>query len=233
MYQRSRNLTVPMLTIVLLLTVSLACIEPGISERSAATTADQRDLAHREDRSPTLEILSSSNYVDAGWFYIVGEVRNNTNKPMEYVKIAATLYDAGDKVVGTDFAYTMLDVIPPHDEAPFEIGTGEWQGATRYRLQVQGRQGSLPRQDLAVRSHSAYVDHGWLVVRGEVENEGARKAEFVKLVITFYDATGDVVGVDFAYTTLDVIPAGGTSPFECSTKHWSGFDHYKIQVQGR
>jgi hypothetical protein len=182
---------------------------------------------------PELEILSHSSYSDAGWFHILGEVRNNSAAPMEFVRVVATLYDDAENVTGTDFTYTMLDVIPPGGVAPFETGTDEWQGTTHYLLQVEGRPGSLPRQDLLVRGDQSYIDGNWLHVRGEVENTGSAPAEFVKLVITLYDAEGSVVGVDFTYTALDTIPPGGRSPFESGTDYWPGFDHYVIQVQGR
>lgn len=182
---------------------------------------------------PPLEILSHQNYTDGEWFHIVGEVRNNTNAAMEYVKIVATLYDSNNKVVGTDFAYTELDIILPGGKSPFEIGTDEWAGVITYKVQVEGREGSLPRQDLVILSHESYKDDQWLHVRGEVQNTGTTPAEYVKLVVTLYDASGNVVATDFGYTTLDTIPVGGTSPFETGTDYWPDFDHYEIQIQGR
>lgn len=181
----------------------------------------------------SLEILSHQSYTEGDWFHIVGEVRNNSSVPMEYVKIVATLYDQDGKVVGTDFAYTDLDVIPPGGKAPFSTGTDEWTGTATYKLQVQGSEGELPRQDLEILSHESYVDSDWLHVRGEVKNTGQTPAEYVKVVITLYDADGGVVGMDFTYTDLDTIPPGETAPFESGTDHWPGFDHYEIQVQGQ
>ena len=182
---------------------------------------------------PPLEILSHQSHIDGEWFHIVGEVRNNTNAPMEFVKIVATLYDSNNKVVGTDFTYTELDVIPPGGKSPFETGTDEWAGVTSYKVQVEGSEGNLPRQDLVVLSHESYTDGQWLHIRGEVQNTGTTPAEFVKLVVTFYDASGNVVATDFSYTSLDAIAAGGTSPFETGTDYWPNFDHYEIQVQGQ
>lgn len=182
---------------------------------------------------PPLEILSHQSYADGDWFHIVGEVRNNSDKPMGSVKIVATLYDSTGKMTGTDFSYAKLDVIPPGGRAPFDTGTDKWAGTANYKLQVQGSQADLPRQDLKILSHASYEDGDWLHVHGEVQNTGATPAESVKLVVTLYDAKGDVVGTDFTYTKLDVIEAGGTSPFETGTDHWPNFDHYDIQVQGR
>jgi hypothetical protein len=89
--------------------------------------------------APKLEILSNNYYVDSGWFHIVGEVRNNSDVPMQYVKIIATLYNDSSAVVGTDFTFTKLDVIPPGGKSPFETGTDNWQGFDHYSIQVQGR----------------------------------------------------------------------------------------------
>jgi hypothetical protein len=196
---------------------------PSATQPAATATQSQ----------PALEILSHTSYTDAGWYHIVGEIRNNSTQPMAFVKIVATLYDDASTVVGTDFTYTELDVIPPGGKSPFETGTDQWEGTTNYKLQAQGRPSSPARQDIVIKSHQSYVDGSWLHVRGEVENTGDTDAEFVKIVVTLYDETGTVVGTDFTYTDLDTVPPGGTSPFETGTDHWPGFDHYEIQVQAR
>jgi hypothetical protein len=152
---------------------------------------------------------------------------------IEFVRIVATLYDDAGQVVGTDFTYTEIDVIPPGSKSPFETGTDAWAGTTDYKLQIEGNAGTLPRQDIAILSHSHYIDGDWLHVRGEVQNTGDTPAEFVKIVVTLYDMAGNVVGTDFTYTNLDVVPAGETSPFETGTDHWPNFDHYEIQVQAQ
>jgi hypothetical protein len=180
-----------------------------------------------------LEILSHQSFLRGEWFHIVGEVRNNASTPMGSVSVAATLYDNSGSVTGTGFTFTLLDVIPSESRAPFDISTDEWAGTANYELQVQGRPDHLPRQGLVIVSHDHYVDRRWLHVRGAVKNTGTTPAVFVRLVVTLYDAAGDVVGVDFAYTRRIILPPGRTSPFEIGTDHWSGFDHYGIQVQGQ
>jgi len=181
---------------------------------------------------PPLEILSHQSYTDGGWFHVVGEVQNNSETAMDFVKIVITLYDESGGVVGTDFTYTELDVIPPGGKAPFSSGTDEFGDVASYEVQVQGSECDTPDQVLEVVSHDSYVDGGWLHVRGEVKNSGEADQEFVKIVVTLYDASGAVVGADFSYTDLDVIPAGGTAPFETGTDHFPNFDHYEVQVQG-
>lgn len=89
--------------------------------------------------SPAVEILSHQSNVDNEWLSIVGEVRNNTGDPMEFVKVVATLYDKNNQVVGTNYAYTALDIIPPNGKSPFSIEAKQPLNFDHYDIQVQGR----------------------------------------------------------------------------------------------
>ena len=179
-----------------------------------------------------LEILSHHSYEENGLFHIVGEVRNNSVEPMESVQVVATLYDDANSIVGKGFAYTLLEVIPSDGKSPFETITGEYAGVTHYDLEAQGNPGSLPRQDVVVAGHRHYEEGGLLFVGGEVQNTGDSSAEFVEVIITLYDAAGNVVGTGFTYTFIETIPPGGKSPFETAIGHYPGFDHYEISIQG-
>jgi hypothetical protein len=164
---------------------------------------------------------------------IVGEVQNNTNVPMGLVWIDAIVYDSNNKVLGTsDYNPPELDVIPPGGKSPYITGS-EWIGATTCKLQAQGMESELPRRDLIILSHERFDDGKFLRIRGEVQNIGTTPADHVELVGTFYDASGKVIDVDSHHTTLDTIPAGGTSPFELTTGRWYPIDRYEIQVQAR
>lgn len=183
---------------------------------------------------PVVEILSHQSYVDGKLYYLVGEIQNSGNAPVQFVKIVATLYDKDGAVSGTGFTYTEIGVIPPGGKSPFHTATDDWEGTTDYKLQLEWSEGGeVSRQDLEILSHESIIDGKLLRVRGEVKNTGDIPAEFVKLIITLYDAGGNVVGMGFTYTELGTIPAGGTSPFSTATDHWPGFDHYEIQVHGR
>lgn len=221
--------------ILLLITLLIFVIACGTN---TVTSPPLEDLAEGDTSSnvaqsnePTLIILSSSDFEDNGWFHIVGEVQNESDTFMEYVKIVATLYNENGDVVGTDFTYTILDLIPPHGKAPFELGTDSYDGVTNYKLQAQGRASSNKTRDIEIISHNQVIDNGWFHVVGEVKNNGTSDADFVKIVITLYDAENVVVGTDFTYTELDIISPGGISPFESGTDHFPGLDHYEIQVQ--
>lgn len=182
---------------------------------------------------PALEILSHSSYEDYGYLMIVGEIQNNSDYAMEFVEIVSTLYDENENVVGTDFTYSVLDTIPPGGKSPFEfmISEEEYAGSTSYKLQASGSNaGEYTENPVVLKSDRSYIEYDYLNIVGEVENTGSSDAEFVLIAATLYDADGNVVGVTYGYSTLDVIPPGNTSPFELMTGNYENFDHYEIQV---
>ena len=50
-------------------------------------------------------------------------------------------------------------------------------------------------------------------VRGEVKNFGSTCVAFVKVIATFYDSQGRVIGSDFSYTDPDRLEPGQAAPF--------------------
>jgi hypothetical protein len=67
-------------------------------------------------------ILSDNNYFSStGTLHIVGEIINESNKPLTFVKVTATFYDSNNSVVGTDFTYTSPSTLQPGQKAPFDM----------------------------------------------------------------------------------------------------------------
>lgn len=184
-----------------------------------------------------LQVLSSQGYTMEEGFYIVGEVQNNTDSPMGSIDITATLYSKQTgklAVVGTEDGTTLLNVIPPNGKAPFIIGPYIMaQRVVMYEFQVQGQAAALSRQDLTVQSDNSYQAGDWLHLRGQVDNSGTTDAQFVKVIFTLYDPSGNVVGAASTYTNPASVSAGGSAPFEVATEHFPNFNHYTIQIQGQ
>jgi hypothetical protein len=197
--------------------------------------------ATESPNTPDLEILSHKGYTAYEGYYIVGEVQNNTDTPMGSVEVTATFYNKRvgkpQTEVGMVSAFTLIDVIPPKGKAPFKIGPFTDSPVKLYEVKAVTVQGqateSLPQQNLVVTYHDQYYEGQWLVIRGDVKNTGTTEAKFVKAVITLYDTRDRVVGVEYAYTDPDTIPAGGTASFETQTNLWGGFDHSEAQATGQ
>ena len=51
---------------------------------------------------------------------------------------------------------------------------------------------------------------------GEIKNRGEDDVTFVKIVATFYDKEGIVIGTDFTYTDPHDLRAGQKAPYDIS-----------------
>lgn len=182
------------------------------------------------------EILSSNSYSNSGNFYIVGEIKNNFLKNIEFVKVVATYYDEKENVIGTSYAYTILDTLKPNQTSPFEVSNfPDTFVPHSYKIQASySTAASEPYNGLKIKSHTAKTDKDYYAIVGEVENNGDRDVNFVKVVATFYDEKDQVIGTAYTYTSLDSISPGGTSPFELSSFPRSiNPTRYDIQVQAQ
>jgi hypothetical protein len=196
-------------------------------------------------QGPALVVTGGHTYVVGDYFYVVGQVENNTDDWLESVKIVATYYDQAGVTVGSAFTYTTLDQVPPRGVGVFSLGVDMSTLSGRrlgFQLVAQGSPTNPTADDegsgfccpgLEVSVFNEYESGGYHHLEGTVENKGPADCEFVKVVAGFYDGSGGVVGSGFTYTEMNVVPAGGRSPFDLAAGNVPGYDHYQVWVQGR
>ena len=186
-----------------------------------------------------IEFLTYSSYWDdSGYFHIVGEVQNKGYTNVQYVEIVATYYDQQQNVIGTDFTYSELDILVPGQKSPFDLSSypDKLPSLKTYRIQVSYRTTvDQTFQGLSVSSQTSRTDnYGYFEIVGEVRNSGGTTAEYVKIVATYYNSEGTVIGTDYTYSSLDQIATGQTSPFTLSSyPRMIQPATYSLQVQGR
>jgi hypothetical protein len=210
---------------------------PAPTDTPASTSTPKPPTLTPTPSGPLMEILSLNDYVDrAGYLHIVGEVENlSDQQAFEFIKAIATLYDDSGNVVGSEYTYTLLEVLLPGEKSPFDITTNQFENTTRYEVQIDANPArTAPRTDLDILSTSDNIDDiGYWHVTGEVENTGSTPAQFIKVILTARDVNKEVVDVGYSYTSLDTIPPGGKSPFEISIVDNEDIDTYTVQVQGQ
>ena len=73
-------------------------------------------------------------------------------------------------------------------------------------------------QDVVILQDRYYVDgSGYSTVVGEVQNQGTQNVDFVKVTVTFYDASDTELATDLTYTYIDVLLPNQIAPFEVSS----------------
>jgi hypothetical protein len=179
-------------------------------------------------------VLSDSSYTDtSGYFHVVGEVQNNLNANVRFVKISVIFYDEDGEIIGTDYTYTMLDFLRPNQKSPFDLSSYlEQIKPASYDLSVTWKE--APFEGLEIVSHTSSIDSsGYHKIVGIIKNNGEEEAEYVKVVCTYYDLTGTVIGAEYTYARPRDIEVNETSTFtisSCPRKLMP--DSYELQVQG-
>ena len=170
-------------------------------------------------------IGQSFDYVDdIGYLHIIGEVVNNKNQAVQFVKIVASIYDSEKNLVDTSFTYTKIDTIPPYGKSPFDlVFMGGSEGVVSYNLQVEYSNAEELPMKLEVRKPRMTIDDlGYVHIKGEVANVGDRTAHFVKVVGNIYDSSNKLIGTSFTYSTLSDIYPNGQSPYDLTFLDYVG-----------
>jgi hypothetical protein len=170
------------------------------------------------------EIIQAHAFIDEdNTVNIIGVIENQGDLPLEYVKIAVNLSDAEGNFLDTDYTYSVLDIIWPGQKSPFwlrirDITTD--QLGYDLILEADGvdpaEVDEIPMgpEGLEISDSAAKWGDYAYEIAGIVTNNTSQPVEYVKIAGVLYDTNGHIMGTDYTYTTLDVIPADSSSPFE-------------------
>lgn len=67
-------------------------------------------------------------------------------------------------------------------------------------------------------------------IAGQVKNVGNGTAESIKIILTYYDENGEVIGSDYVYTDQDKLKAGQKSPFSQIVDEETGDDMEAYEI---
>jgi hypothetical protein len=166
-----------------------------------------------------INILSSSGWISStGSYHISGELQNVGILPVNYVEVTATFYDSSNTVVGTDFTFSALNVIPVGEKSPFDIlfiDKAQVPKIDHYTLTSSYSIAGELIQGLQILSNSSYTSStGSLHIVGEIQNLADTTANYVQIIATCYDSEGTVVITDFTFTNPTDITSEAKAPFE-------------------
>ena len=160
----------------------------------------------------TLQVVNITEYTDGnGTRHVFGEVVNSGSTPVAAL-VDLTLYDGAD-LVGPESGEVLLSVIAPGGRAPFEAQPS----ASYTRIEASATAAdSTPAFNHAftVTKRPDFVDtaSGVRHIVGDVKNNNTTASSAVKIVFTFTNAAGGVVGAEAI--GIGDIAAGGSAPFD-------------------
>ena len=149
-----------------------------------------------------------------GTLHIVGEIINESNKPINQVEVNAVFYHDGNAVYHTT-TENLTNIIMPEMKGAFDLTVIENIGnIDNYTLDVSFKIAQPKEQVIEITSSEftqGPVDN--ISIQGTVANNGEITANMVKVIATLYDRDGNVVAVSQANTKPDYLPANDESFF--------------------
>ena len=149
-----------------------------------------------------------------GTIHIVGEIMNETDKPINQVEITATLYADDDNVYQRN-TENLTSMIMPEMKGVFDLIITEDIGSIDYYTLDVDFKITQPKDQVIEITSSEFT---WgpvnnIVIQGTVANNGEITANMVKVVATLYDRYGNVVAVSQTNTKPDYLRANDESFF--------------------
>jgi len=151
---------------------------------------------------------------DDGTIHIVGEIINESDKPINQVEITAIFYSDDNNVYQTS-TENLTSIIMPEMKGVFDLTVTEDIGyADHYTLDVDFKVTQPKDQVIEITSSEfTYGPANNIAIQGTVTNNGEITANMVKVVATLYDRNGDVVTVSQTRTEPDYLRVNDESFF--------------------
>jgi len=185
--------------------------------------------------APAVEFQGVTAYLaSTGSHYVVGEVLNTTQDNLGFVEILASFYDGDGQLIGMGSTFSELSIIEPGGVAPFKLATLDPPPSLAdYKLRADYMTSNVGPLALEVVSHSSHVaENGWHSIDGEVRNPHEFPIRFPEIVATYYNSSHQVLRVEVAFGTLELLQPGEISPFEIVLADPPGdLQHYALQTE--
>lgn len=158
------------------------------------------------------------NETAIGGLWILGEVFNPSDTPLEQVRVAVTLLDAQGQTISQADSPVALDLVEAQARAPFAILFGSAPGHfDQYRAfplaAVPAYVGSY-YLDLEIRNLQSQGErYTAYTVSGTIFNAGPEEAVSVQVILTAYDPLGRVIAMRKVDPDHNVVPRGGETTF--------------------
>jgi len=174
-----------------------------------------------------------------GNLWILGEVQNDTEMPLEQVRVGANLLDSEGATVATREELVAVDLVPAGERAPFALlFDAPHPKFDQYQVYVTHAVpayiGSYYR-DLVINDLETVLERfSAYTVNGTILNTGPEEAVGVQLILTGYDSLGRVVATRKIAPDYNVIPRGGETKFSAILTPLGGpIERVNAVAQGR
>ena len=157
---------------------------------------------------------------------------NGDAYPVFNVKVIGSFYDSNNNLVAAQEITTFFTQIEPELSSPFKLQVANSSGnIDRYELTLTWDDVSVvDYEELAVISSEENRDSG--EISGDLRNDGSVSVQAIVVVVTLYNAEGDVVNVFQGSVDQPVLGANETTHYTIVLPPGIEYDHFEVQAQG-
>jgi hypothetical protein len=151
--------------------------------------------------------------------WVLGEVANPTDQPVENVQVRVALLDAAGREVAVRTPFVAVDVIPSGQRAPFGVlfddAPADAADFQAYAIRADQSYNHTARYTQLQPAEVQTAPEGTQQrVTGKVSNVGSTNAVGAHIVITLYDEQGRVTGFRQFSLSDEQLIAGGATTFD-------------------
>ena len=220
-----------------------AAAQAAAPQPTAAATPTESTA--RPTTSSSLVITEFTTYRASGGSettYIVGILENQAVTPVAVRTIAVSLLGASGETIGGGTATDAPNVLPPGRRAPWRAVVSNAPAFQDVRIQVEGGPTDTytardVTHDLRVDGVTAQPRRGFTSAKiaGQVVNTGTETVGTTKILAAIFGSDGRLVDVRDAYSKLEALPPGQSSPFEVTftSDRVNGPSRHELFVEAR
>ena len=162
-------------------------------------------------------IQNDQQYIsNDGSLHIVGEIENNSNVPLNQIKITAKMLDENGFQIGQVDGSPINNVVMPGMVGAFDIIIigPDSRNTVDYNLEFNYKITEPKNQVIEIISSELKQNtQGNLVISGTLVNKGEITANMINVIATLYDRDGTVVAISNVEMQPDFLRAGDTNFF--------------------
>lgn len=175
---------------------------------------------------PTVKVLSSTAFVPFSGstsLYIVGEVRNDTDTTVQFVRLNAVLRSTTGQIVDGSESFSYIDKLNPGMRSPFRIIFSNAPTWASYEITVTWSTATTGPIALEARNLETYFDSSNAYhVKGTIRNTTGQARTFVKVFLTVYGTGNKVIGAEYTFTNPTTLQPDQEVPFDIDAFFWDG-----------
>lgn len=159
---------------------------------------------------------ASDKGVTDRYYELILEAENVGAAPASLIEAIVTAYDDDGKIVGAGSSMAKQSRVLPGDPAAFDISFAVSGEVDSYAVLFDAYAEEIDElPDLEIANLVWLIDD-WddVYCVGEIINHSDEPVNGVSIAVTVDDADGELVTTDVGTTGLEIIPAGGVSPFK-------------------